>query len=133
MTCPECNQDFTLTWSLYARAPLGRLRCPLCATGLVGRHRWFYWPLTVLGCTSLALPLGIVGARVIDHHGALVGWIIGGLTLGIPVDRYLEGRFTVLRVRNRKIPLSQTRQAEGADHGHDTPDKASQPTDHACT
>ena len=124
MTCPKCNQDFTLTWSRYASAPLGRLRCPHCATELIGKHRWFYWPLMILGCTSLALPLGMLGAHISGHHGALIGWSIGGLSLGLPVDRYLEARFSLLRARNGTLPLTQTRQKDEDDAKHNTSNKA---------
>jgi hypothetical protein len=39
--------------------------------------------------------------------GALTGWFIGAFGVGIPFDRFLEIRFSVLRTRQVKSPTSR--------------------------
>jgi hypothetical protein len=98
MKCPQCDNDFLLTWSRYIKAPLGRVSCPSCHAKLVCTHRWFYWPLMILGCCILGIPLAILGANY-GVAGLLTGWFIGAFCVGIPFDRFLEIRFSVLRMR----------------------------------
>jgi hypothetical protein len=52
----------------------------------------------ILGCCILGIPLTILGA---NHGvaGALTGWFIGAFGVGIPIDRFLEIKFSVLRMR----------------------------------
>ena len=72
--------------------------CPSCNTTLQGTHRWFYWPLVIVGCCILGVPLAIFGANL-GLVGALAGWFIGAFSIGIPFDRFLEIRFSVLKIR----------------------------------
>jgi hypothetical protein len=46
----------------------------------------------------LGIPLAISGAKY-GVAGALTGWLIGAFCVGIPFDRFLEIRFSVLRMR----------------------------------
>ncbi len=107
MKCPQCDNDFLLTWKRYIKAPLGRVSCPSCYAKLVVTHRWFYWPLMILGCCILSIPLAIFGARY-GVAGALTGWAIGAFVVGIPFDRFLEIRFSVLRMRQDKTSTEPT-------------------------
>lgn len=52
----------------------------------------------ILGCCILGIPLAILGAKH-GVAGAMTGWFIGALGIGIPFDRFLEIRFSVLRMR----------------------------------
>jgi hypothetical protein len=52
----------------------------------------------ILGCCILGIPLAILGARY-GVAGAMMGWFIGAFCVGIPFDRFLEIRFSVLRMR----------------------------------
>jgi hypothetical protein len=101
MRCPQCDSDFPLTWKRYIKAPLGRISCPSCNEKLVTTHRWFYWPLMVLGCCILGIPLAILGAKY-GIAGALTGWFIGAFGVGLPFDRFLESRFSVPRMRQNE-------------------------------
>ncbi len=98
MKCPQCNNDFSLGWKQYIKAPLGRIPCPSCHAKLVSTHRWFYWPLMILGSCILGIPLAILGANF-GLAGTLTGWLIGAFGFGVPFDRFLENRFSVLRLR----------------------------------
>ncbi|HUL29949.1 MAG TPA: hypothetical protein VLZ03_05790 [Thermodesulfobacteriota bacterium] len=98
MKCPQCDHDILLTWKRYTKTPLGRMSCPSCHAKLVCTHRWFYWPLMILGCCILGVPLAILGAKY-GVTGAMVGWFIGAFGFGIPFDRFLEMRFSVLTIR----------------------------------
>ena len=94
MKCPQCNDEFELTLTRYFKAPFGRLKCPLCQTPLKGKHRWFYWALLVLSALASAGPLT-------HYWGALAG-LAGGVIVVIPVDFILEGKFSVLEIRNSR-------------------------------
>jgi hypothetical protein len=102
MKCPYCSGDFLLTWERYGKAPFGRLMCPLCHTRLAGKHHWFYWPLMLLGCCTAGIPLAYLGIAKYGFTGGLAGWIIGAMLSGIPFDKYLENKFSVLEVSNRE-------------------------------
>jgi hypothetical protein len=52
----------------------------------------------ILGCCILGIPLAIWGAKY-GVAGALAGWFIGAFGVGMPFDRFLEIRFSVLRMR----------------------------------
>jgi hypothetical protein len=75
------------------------MSCPLCQTKLVGRHRWFYWPLLVLGCLVLGIPLAYLGDKSYGLVGGIAGLVAGGLIVGLPFDKYLESDFGILRTR----------------------------------
>ncbi len=107
MKCPQCDNEFLLTWKRYIKAPLGRMACPSCQARLVTAHRWFYWPLITLGCCILGIPLAIVGTKY-GVTGALAGWFIGAFGIGVPFDRFLEIRFSVLRMRKDKTSNGPT-------------------------
>jgi hypothetical protein len=55
----------------------------------------------ILGCCILGIPLAILGAKY-GVAGILTGWFIGAFGVGIPVDRFLESRVSVLRIRQDK-------------------------------
>jgi hypothetical protein len=52
----------------------------------------------ILGCCILGIPLAIGGAKY-GVAGVLTGWLIGAFGVGIPFDRFLEIKFSVLRMR----------------------------------
>jgi hypothetical protein len=99
MKCPQCSNEFPLTWKLYFKAPFGRFTCPLCQVKLIGKHRWFYFPLLIFGSGLLALPLSLLGGIQYGLTGALLGWILGYFIVAIPLDRFLEMKFSVLKVK----------------------------------
>jgi hypothetical protein len=52
----------------------------------------------VLGCCILGIPLAILGANY-GIAGALTGLLVGAFSVGLPFDRFLESRFSVLKLR----------------------------------
>lgn len=108
MKCSNCNHVFPLTWKRYFRAPFGRLRCPSCSAKLVGRHRWFYWPLVAFGACIGGFPLAYLCSSRVEH-GAFMGWIVGSILSGIPIDKYLESKFGIVRTRNDEHKLLKQR------------------------
>jgi len=52
----------------------------------------------ILGCCILGVPLTILGASY-GVAGSLAGWFIGAFAFGIPFDKFLEIRFSVLTMR----------------------------------
>ena len=102
MKCPQCKGEFPLTWKRYIKAPFGRMICPLCHTKIVIKHRWFYWPLMLFGCFVIGIPLALLGGWKYDLAGTLIGWFIGCIAFGIPFDKFLESKFSVLKVREEK-------------------------------
>jgi len=102
MKCPQCQDEFALTWTIYFKAPFGRFACPLCGTRLIGRHRWFYWPLVVAGACAGAIPLGYLGYCVAGGAAiAGIGAGIGGYLTGVPFDKWLESKFCILTIAPR--------------------------------
>lgn len=93
MRCPQCNNDFALTWMRYIKAPFGRFVCPSCRTPLKGKHRWFYFPMAVLGVCILGVPFGLLFG--------IPGWIVGASLSGFPFDLMLEKKFLTLEVRKQ--------------------------------
>jgi hypothetical protein len=83
------------------------MSCPSCNAGLVIKHRWFYWPLMILGCCILSVPLAILGAKY-GVAGAAMGFLIGAFGVGLPFDRFLENRFSVLRMRQDETSTKPT-------------------------
>jgi hypothetical protein len=78
------------------------MQCPLCHARLVVEHRWFYRPLMLLGCTAMGIPLAYLGGTRYDLLGGLAGWIIGATAIGMPWDKLLESKFSVLKLREEK-------------------------------
>jgi MORN repeat protein len=102
MKCPQCNNEFPLTWKLYFKTTFGRFTCPNCKTKLISTHRWFYHPLALslaLYCCILGIPLAIIGAFVYGPTGCFIGFIVGSLAVVIPVDRLFEMQFSILKIR----------------------------------
>ena len=97
-----CDHEFSLTWTRYFKTPFGRMDCPSCRKKLVVTHRWFYWPLMLIGVCILGIPLAVCGSKF-GIGGTSVGWFIGGFSGGIPFDRFLEERFSVLKPRPDEV------------------------------
>ncbi|MGM0442440.1 MAG: hypothetical protein ACQEQC_08495 [Elusimicrobiota bacterium] len=55
----------------------------------------------IFGICVLGVPLAIFGSRY-GISGALTGWVIGAIGIGIPFDRFLEIKFSVLKKRKEK-------------------------------
>ena len=97
MKCPQCNDEFSLTWGLYLSAPFGRFKCPCCEAKLKGTHRWFYYPAAVLGICVLTIPFYF-----------LWGWsgLLIGALISVPIDREVEKKFSILVINRKSKPLT---------------------------
>jgi DNA-directed RNA polymerase subunit RPC12/RpoP len=116
MKCPECKDRFALTWLRYAKAPLGRISCPSCGARLVLKHRWFYWPAMLLGCALVCTAFLALGDRLTGSIVVTVlGATLGGLSLVLPADKYLEAHFSVL------APVSKAKATALADEAAPVP------------
>jgi len=71
----------------------------MCGAALKGQHRWWYWPLMVLGCFAFGFPVACIVASYLGFGAGIGGWIVGGLISGIPFDKFLESRFSILHVQ----------------------------------
>lgn len=100
MKCPECSTEFALTWRRYFTAPAGKFSCPACGITLKGKHRWWYWPLMVLGCFALGVPVACIVAKLFGFWAGVGGWMAGAFISGLPVDRFLEDRFSILQAQH---------------------------------
>ena len=102
--CPHCQTAFPLTWRRYWSAPLGNYRCPECKkiSHAKGNSFWLY-PI-VIGATLLG---GIVAAALSWYffHDVLIATLFlvtGGLFIGIPVERWVDGHLRRLEPRKAK-------------------------------
>lgn len=72
--------------------------CPLCGARLRLKHCWFYWLFLALVTFGVSTPLTLFGVlRYGLLAGALMG-ILGGLVVGLPLDKYMESRFAIVVV-----------------------------------
>ena len=99
MKCPQCSAEFHLTWPIYIKAPSGKFPCPKCGAALAGTHHWWYWPLIVLGCYAIPVPLGILVGHLFGETAGVVVVGVGIVVFGALSDKFLESRFGILRVR----------------------------------
>jgi hypothetical protein len=92
--CPYCQQQIALTWKRYFTEPGLKHTCPDC--GRVSRLSDATSPkLLVLRACGQFLG-GVPLALIVLKFGlpfSLVGFVIGGLATGLPIDKYVDGNF----------------------------------------
>jgi hypothetical protein len=94
MECPWCGHRFPMTWRRYFLSPLGKHSCPAC-----GKQSRFRRTVGVLLRQSLMVsiggaPCGLFFCLRFDwDHSWLVGWFLGSLLVGLPLDKFYDGRF----------------------------------------
>jgi hypothetical protein len=94
----------------YLKAPMGRFPCPLCGVPIVGYHRWFYW--VWVGClVAVGATLVFLGLVSMGIAGGGIAWAIV-LAIALPVDKYLEARFAVMRPDGPTAPSQPTKPEE---------------------
>jgi hypothetical protein len=93
-----------MTWERYWRSPMGRHVCPNCQQE--SRFRW-----TAASWVRQLFMTGIGGVPgglfFYFHFGGgwwIVGWVLGALLIGIPLDKIYDGRF-------RKLEKCETKDA----------------------
>jgi hypothetical protein len=101
LVCPHCQTAFFITWRRYWAAPWGNYRCPECRQ-ISDATANFWWVSTII---FFAMTLvGIVGA-LFGTYVLNSGWLglvlifIGGLAIGFPLDRWLDGHLRHLKIR----------------------------------
>ncbi len=84
----------------------------MCEVALRMQHYWWYWPYMLLGCLAFGIPVGLIAYIYFGFWTGVGGWVVGALTSGIPFDKFLESRFSILRVQSshgdRLTPSSHT-------------------------
>jgi hypothetical protein len=71
----------------------------MCGAALKSQHHWWYWPLMVLGCFAFGVPVACIVANYFGWWAGIGGWIAGALISGVPFDKFLESRFSILHVQ----------------------------------
>jgi len=99
MKCPECKNIIIVTWPLYFKNPFGPKYCPNCNVSISCHHRWFYWPLLFLSFLPGGIPLSILVSYIFGNEGIIIVFIIGGLTSALPIDKYLEQKFGIVKIK----------------------------------
>ena len=96
MKCPYCNHEFPLTWARYLGAPAGRHVCPDCRR--VSRFRWTAasWLRQLAMVCAGAVPVGYIFYFWLGAFGDLLGVALGGLLVGLPLDKFYDGNFRKL-------------------------------------
>jgi hypothetical protein len=91
LVCPHCQTAFPITWRRYWSAPWGNYRCPACKKISYAKANSFWIYPIIFG----AMLLGGVAATTLSiyfsNNGliAALSFVTGGLSLGIPLDRWM--------------------------------------------
>jgi hypothetical protein len=95
--CPYCQQQIALTWKRYFTEPGLKHSCPHCGriSRLDGATSPKLWACRACGELLGGVPLAIIGLQFAPLFG-LLGLVIGGLVTGLPIDKYLDGKFRQL-------------------------------------
>jgi hypothetical protein len=110
LVCPHCQTAFPITWRRYWSAPWGNYRCPECRQiSQATANFWWVLPLTIVAMITGAI-LGVVFAAYVFHIGwtGIVFLLIGGLAVGLPLDKWMDGHLRRLEPReaNSAIVIS---------------------------
>jgi MFS family permease len=101
LVCPHCQTAFPITWRRYWSATLGNYRCPECRQiSQATANFWWVLPLTIVATITGAI-LGVVFAAYVFHIGwtGIVFLLIGGLAVGLPLDKWMDGHLRRLEPR----------------------------------
>ncbi|WP_323309766.1 hypothetical protein [Anabaena cylindrica] len=101
LVCPHCQTAFPVTWRRYWSAPWGNYRCPECRQiSQATANFWWVLPLTIVAMMTGAI-LGVVFAAYVFHIGwtGIVFLLIGGLAVGLPLDKWMDGHLRRLEPR----------------------------------
>jgi hypothetical protein len=105
-TCPYCREPMPLTWRRYFLEPGIRHRCAHCRR--ISRLNKPFSPkllaLRILGTVAGAI-LGIAVARPFDRFAdlpSIVACLFGALAIGLPVDKYADGRHQLIGIEGEK-------------------------------
>lgn len=104
LVCPYCQTAFPITWRQYWLAPLGKYRCPECKKVSYAKGNAFWVYPIIIGATLLG---GIVAVLLSSYFSsniliAMIFFAIGGLFIGIPMDKWVDGHLRRLEPRETK-------------------------------
>lgn len=101
--CPYCHQQMRLTWTRYFAEPGLNHRCDHCSkvSRVDGALSPKIWMLRTLGTLVGGVPVGILGYQYGSSLG-LVGFVVGALATGLPIDKYIDGRYRQLTATNEE-------------------------------
>ena len=99
--CPYCQQPIALTWKRYFTEPALKHTCPHCGkiSRVDGETSLKLWTARSCGVLLGSIPVAIVGFQYGLVPG-IVGVAVGGAITGLPIDKYLDGKY------RRLIPIS---------------------------
>jgi hypothetical protein len=93
LVCPHCQTAFTITWRRYWSAPWGNYRCPECKKISYAKSNSFWLYPIIIGATLLGGIVAVILSSYFSHNVliATLFFAIGGLFIGIPLDRWVDG------------------------------------------
>jgi hypothetical protein len=100
LVCPYCQHIFPLTWQRYWAAPLGGHRCPQCQrTSHFKDHSVWVWPIRIAGILVGGILFLTVSAYIFNNVAiGTLFFVMGGLFVGLPVDKWLDGHLRRLQI-----------------------------------
>jgi hypothetical protein len=91
MKCPNCNEEFAYTWTIYFKSPFGRINCPLCSRRF--RLKWsakYFLILFSAWIIFAGLPaIGMISIGA-DQKVVFITFIGLGIMIVLPIDRILD-------------------------------------------
>lgn len=96
MKCPNCNNEFPLTWKRYLSGPTGTHTCPTCRR----KSRLSFTRKYVL-CSVVPTGLIAVGFAVFfwfmtKGHWTSFFYAVGASLVALPLDKYCDEAFRPL-------------------------------------
>lgn len=89
-TCPYCKERIRLTWIRYFSEPGSTHRCPRCKNVSVVNTPSWLWGARIAGLLVGGVPLAILFLKG-GPEASFGGLVVGALTTGIPIDKFLDG------------------------------------------
>lgn len=102
LVCPYCQHSFPLTWRRYWSAPLGGHQCPQCSrVSYLKDNSFWVWPIRMAGIMIGGIALFALAVYIFNNLwiGTLFA-LIGGLGIGFPTDKWIDGHLRRLRIRS---------------------------------
>ena len=104
LVCPHCQTAFPLTWRRYWSAPMGNYRCLESKKISYAKSNSFWLYPIIIGAALLGGIVAVILSSYFSHNVliAMLFFAIGGLFIGIPLDRWVDGHLRRLEPREAK-------------------------------
>jgi len=80
-----------MTWQRYFGAPMGEHTCPACQQKSRFHRSPTSWARQLIMVCVGGIPFALISSYL--FHQWLIGWLICGLLIGIPLDKYYDGKY----------------------------------------